>query len=75
MDELLFHMPTIAKSANAEWERRLSLSMMQQSPRRGWCPSDKQAAMMHKLVSALFIKVRGDDEEFHLIDDYPQTAA
>jgi hypothetical protein len=48
IEELLFHMPTVAKTASTDWAKGFALSVVQQSRRRGWKPSEKQVAMMRK---------------------------
>ena len=62
IDELVYHMATVARQASAEWARGFALSVITQSRRRNWKPSAKQEAMMRKLVSELFTAVRGDDD-------------
>lgn len=62
IDELVYHMPTVAKQAGTDWARGFALSVMTQSRRRNWKPTAKQEAMMRKLVSDLFTAMRGDDD-------------
>jgi hypothetical protein len=68
IEELLFHMPTVAKTASTEWAKGFALSVVQQSRRRGWRPSDKQVAMMRTMVSELFTVRRSDDDDLSLIE-------
>ena len=67
VDELLFHMPTVARMASTDWARGFALSVVKQSRRRGWHPSDKQVAMMRTMVSDLFTATQ-DDDGFSLIE-------
>jgi len=53
-DELLHHMPTVARSAENNWAANFARSILRQSRRRGWKPSPKQSDIMRALVSDLF---------------------
>ena len=68
IEELLFHMPTVAKTASSDWAKGFALSVVQQSRRRGWKPSDKQVAIMRTMVSELFTVRRSDDDDLSLIE-------
>ena len=58
-EELLFHMPTVARRARDEWAKAFAESVVKQARRRNWHPSAKQLAMMQRMVSELFT---GPDE-------------
>ncbi|WP_417587398.1 hypothetical protein [Pararhodobacter oceanensis] len=60
IEELLFHMPTVANGATNDWAKGFAKSIVKQSKRRGWRPTPKQIAMMRRLVSDLF--AYGDDD-------------
>lgn len=66
LDELLFHWPTVVRMAPKGWAHDFALSIAQQSRRRGWKPSEKQAALMQRLVADLFVDPINDD--FELIE-------
>lgn len=70
IEELLFHMPTVARTASTDWARGFALSVVHQSRRRGWKPSEKQVAMMRKMVSELFTASRAyeNDDDLSLIE-------
>ena len=53
-EELLFHLPTVARMASDEWAKSFAESVLKQSRRRGWHPSAKQLAAMQRMVSELF---------------------
>jgi len=54
IDELLWHMPTVARMARDEWAKGFAESIVKQARRRGWHPSAKQLATMQRMVSELF---------------------
>lgn len=54
LEELLFHMPTVARLAKTDWAKGFALSVVKQSNRRNWTPSAKQYALIRQLVSELF---------------------
>ncbi len=59
IEELIWHMPTVAKLATNEWAKSFAESIVRQSRRRGWQPSAKQLALMQRMVGELF--TRRDD--------------
>ena len=67
VDELVFHMPTIERRAENAWARHFAASIRVQARRRNWRPSEKQLAMMRRLVSDLFAET--DDDEPILIEE------
>jgi hypothetical protein len=70
IERLVYHMPTVAELAENDWSRGFALSIRKNSRRHNWRPSDKQLAMMRKLVSELFTHIRNNDQEddFSLIE-------
>lgn len=62
VEELLFHMPTVARVATSDWAKGFAQSIARQSRRRGWHPSPKQEALMRRLVAELFHAQEGDDD-------------
>jgi hypothetical protein len=54
IEEVLHHMPTVAKLATNEWAQGFAESIVRQSRRRGWRPSAKQQALMQRMVNELF---------------------
>lgn len=54
LDELIYHMRTIARTADSEWERGFAASVLKQSRRAKWKPSAKQIKIMRNLVDDLF---------------------
>lgn len=69
VDELLFHMPTVAKTASTDWAKGFALSVIRQSRQHGWHRSDKQVAMMRKMVSELFTaRAFENDDDLSLIE-------
>ena len=58
-EELLWHMPAVAKLATNEWAKSFAESIVKQSRRRGWQPSARQSALMQRMVTELF--TRRDD--------------
>lgn len=59
VERLLHHMPTVAERAESDWVKGFAHSVLRQSRRRGWFPSQRQVSMMSGLVTDLFIN--GDD--------------
>ncbi|WOI55140.1 hypothetical protein [Palleronia sp. LCG004] len=62
LDELLYHMPTVQRHASNEWVRGFAASIVRQSRRRNWNPSDKQMGTMRRLVAELFTADKEEDE-------------
>ncbi len=60
VERLLHHMPTIAEQTESDWVKGFAQSIIRQSRRRGWFPTQKQLSMMSGLVTDLF--VNGDDQ-------------
>ncbi len=53
LEELLFHMRTMARSGS-EWEAKFARSILRQAKRSTWNPSDKQQQIMQRMVSEMF---------------------
>ncbi|MDF0599920.1 hypothetical protein P1J78_04165 [Psychromarinibacter sp. C21-152] len=53
-EELIHHMPAVRDKAENDWSRGFAASIVRQSRRRHWKPSQKQEAIMRRLVSELF---------------------
>jgi len=68
VDELVFHMPTVARMAGTDWAKGFALSVVAQSRRRNWKPTPKQLGMMRRMVSELFTALRDDDDDLFLIE-------
>jgi hypothetical protein len=54
IERLLFHMPTVAERATNTWAQGFAASIVKQSKRRNWRPSQKQLSMMRRLVAEMF---------------------
>lgn len=54
VERLLHHMPAVAQQAGNEWAKGFASSVVRQSRRRGWTPSQKQTQIMRRMVSELF---------------------
>jgi hypothetical protein len=59
VERLLHHMPTVATQAEKDWTEGFARSIIGQSRRRGWRPSQKQLNLMRELVADLFINDQG----------------
>jgi len=68
LEKLLFHMPTVARTVGSARDKGFALSIMRQAHKRDWRPTDKQLALMRKLVSELFTVDPRDDVELSLIE-------
>jgi len=70
VERLLFHMPAVAASAENDFVRGFSASIIKQARRKGWWPSKKQLPLMRSLVSDLFVSPKGNEQEgdFDLIE-------
>jgi hypothetical protein len=66
IERLLFHMPTVACLAPTEWAAGFAKSVIGQSRRKHWRPSEKQIVVMRELVSDLFRQEQEDD--FQLVE-------
>ena len=53
IEELLYHMRTMARSSS-EWEANFARSILKQAKRPTWNPSDKQQQIMQRMVSEMF---------------------
>lgn len=69
IEELLFYMTTVARQASSEWEANFARSILRQSKKPTWNPSEKQLWTMQRMVSDLFshIGVNASDD-IDLID-------
>lgn len=54
VDECLFHFSAIARTSTDRWAKEFATSILRQSRRKGWRPTDRQLGLMRKLVSELF---------------------
>ena len=68
IDELLHHMPAVARDADNTWAANFARSILGQAKRPGWTPSPKQEALMQGLVSELFTHT-DDIMEVQLIEE------
>lgn len=53
IEELLYHMRTMASSGN-DWEANFARSILKQAKRAAWNPSEKQQQIMQSMVSEMF---------------------
>lgn len=68
VDELVWHMPTVARLAENTWAKSFAQSIQRQSRRRGWRPSPKQLSVMQTLVSDLFAHGGQEEGDFDVIE-------
>jgi hypothetical protein len=68
IERLLFHMGAVAAQATNEWSTGFAQSILRQRNRKNWKPSDKQVALMRRLVSDLFTYRAEIGEDFDLIE-------
>jgi hypothetical protein len=69
LEELLFHMPTVARLAKTDFVKGFALSVVKQSHRRNWTPSAKQYALIRQMVSDLFTQTHNEaDDDIDLIE-------
>jgi hypothetical protein len=54
IERLLHHWPAVVSNAENEWAKGFACSVLRQSRKRGWRPSDKQLGIMRRMVSDLF---------------------
>lgn len=54
LERLLHHMKTVRGTATDAWVRNFAGSILRQSRKATWRPSEKQIAMMRRLVVELF---------------------
>lgn len=54
VDECLYWLPTVVKTAPDGWAQGFAKSILGQSRRRNWKPTLKQLAMMRRMVAELF---------------------
>ncbi|WP_288943719.1 hypothetical protein [uncultured Roseovarius sp.] len=69
LERLLHHMPAVAVHAENEWAQRFAQSIIRQSKRRRWQPSQKQLNVMRSLVSDLFAHGDNSGGDIELIED------
>lgn len=67
VEELLWSWPSVCKAADTEWSRGFALSIMRQSRRRNWRPTEKQMVLMQRMVAALYERKDSAAEP----DDFP----
>lgn len=53
LERHLFHLTTVARAGDA-WARDFAASVLRQSRRRGWRPTERQAQTMRRLVAEIF---------------------
>jgi hypothetical protein len=51
VESLVYWLEPVACRATNDWTRTFARSVLRQSRRRGWKPSPKQEAIMHRLLS------------------------
>lgn len=68
VEELLYHMPTVARMAGNDWATGFAKSIIRQSRRRNWQPSTKQLSVMQALVSDLFVHCGDEEGDFDVIE-------
>lgn len=68
IERLLHHMPTVAERAGETWAKDFARSIIGQSRRRGWKPTDKQLPVMQRLVSELFTHRCMDPDDIQVIE-------
>lgn len=61
VERLVYHMKSIAGTGDA-WSTGFARSILRNSKRPGWVPSEKQLSCMRNLVADLFAN-RSDDPE------------
>lgn len=67
IERLLHYMPHVVSSGD-EWERGFAKSVLRQSRRRGWTPSEKQIPIMQEMVNDLFRPIREEGGSFDVIE-------
>lgn len=68
IERLLHHLPAVEQAARSGFAQSFAASVLKQSRRRGWKPSEKQLGIMRKLVSELFTHGRDDEDDPQLIE-------
>lgn len=61
LDELLHHWRAVIGAAPEGWARDFALSIQKQRRRAGWHPTDKQLALMRRMVAELFTHKEAGD--------------
>lgn len=51
LEELLYHMKSIARVASSDWERNFARSILRHARRPSWEPTTRQEQVMRRLVS------------------------
>jgi len=74
LEELLYHMRTIAQLPNGDWAAGFARSILRSAKRRGWKPTHKQRAIMQRLVAEMFVE-QSADQEFDLIEEKEKCGA
>lgn len=54
LERLLHHMPTLAERGRTPWARQFCSDMAVRARWRNWKPTEKQSAMMEKLIAEFF---------------------
>ena len=65
LEELIFQMPTVERRATDPWVKSFAASILKQRRRRNWRPTEKQVAIMRRLVAELF----GEPDELIVIEE------
>jgi len=70
LDELLYHMKTLARRPGTAWETNFARSMLRSAKRVSWAPSPKQLQIMQRMVSEMYCYDATDlNETVDLIDE------
>ncbi len=64
LDVLLHHM-RISSNSHDEWEANFAQSILKQAKRKSWKPSQKQTAIMNRLVSESL-----NETELEVLEEY-----
>ena len=63
IDELLFWWPSITRRATDEWAKGFCQSVLGQSKRRNWNPTEKQLSLMRRLHREMFTPAGSGGED------------
>jgi hypothetical protein len=69
LDELLYHMRSLARRMENDWEANFARSMLRHAKRPKWKPTEKQTQVMQRMVSEMFARGGAqENDELDLID-------
>lgn len=69
LEELVFWWPSITRRAKDEWAKGFCKSVLGQSKRRNWHPTEKQLSLMRRMHHEMFLsRASGDDDDLQLIE-------